>query len=76
MNVLRNGQSWDLGGPMVLHSPWWIREHWGRAFDVLELQPHSFGTRAGDGHGVVLLQKQSRTVTREALERVESRGSP
>jgi SAM-dependent methyltransferase len=71
MNVLRNGQSWDLGGPMVLHSPWWIREHWGRAFDVLDLRPHGFGTRAGDGQGVVLLQKGAREVTREELERID-----
>jgi hypothetical protein len=70
MNVLRNGQSWDLGGPMVLHSPWWIREHWGRAFDVLELQPHGFGTRPGDGHGAVVLRRNDRKVTREDLERV------
>jgi SAM-dependent methyltransferase len=33
------GQSWDAGGPMVMHSPWWIREHWGRAFDVVGFVP-------------------------------------
>jgi hypothetical protein len=71
MNVLKNGQSWDLGGPMVMHSPWWIREHWGRAFDVLDLQPHSFGVREGDGQGVVLLRKNDADVTREELERID-----
>jgi len=30
-----NGQSWSMGGPMVMHSQWWLREHWGRAFDVV-----------------------------------------
>jgi SAM-dependent methyltransferase len=71
MNVIRYGQSWDLGGPMVLHSPWWIREHWGRGFEVLELKPHGFATRAGDGQGVVLLQKNDADVTREELERID-----
>ena len=71
MNVLRYGQSWDLGGPMVLHSPWWIREHWGRGFDVLDLRPHGFATRAGEGHGIVLLQKNDREITREELERID-----
>jgi SAM-dependent methyltransferase len=41
MNVLRPWQSWDEGGPFVLHSEWWIRAHWGRAFDVLEIVPES-----------------------------------
>lgn len=39
MNVLRHDQPWDAGGPMVLISDWWMREHWGRAFDVLRVAP-------------------------------------
>jgi SAM-dependent methyltransferase len=35
MNVLRHDQGWDDGGPMVLMSDWWVRAHWGRAFDIL-----------------------------------------
>lgn len=38
MNVLRHYQGWLYGGPMVLISDWWLREHWGRAFDVIEIQ--------------------------------------
>jgi SAM-dependent methyltransferase len=34
MNVLRAWQPWDLGGPSVQHSEWWLREHWGRVFTV------------------------------------------
>jgi SAM-dependent methyltransferase len=34
MNVLNAGRSWDRGGPSVLLSPWWIREHWGQAFEI------------------------------------------
>ncbi len=64
MNVYECGQQWALGGPMVLHSPWWIREHWGRAFDVLEVRARDFfarsGTEAQDNHGVAVLQKTGR----------------
>jgi len=39
MNVLRANQGWDDGGPSVLMSDWWVREHWGRAFEVLNVLP-------------------------------------
>jgi SAM-dependent methyltransferase len=38
MLVTKKWNPWDSGGPIVFHSEWWIREHWGRAFDVLELE--------------------------------------
>jgi SAM-dependent methyltransferase len=38
MNVLRHYQDWDHGGPMVLMSDWWMREHWGRAFEVERIE--------------------------------------
>lgn len=57
MNVLRPGQSWELGGPMVLHSPWWIRAHWGRAFEILDLQLDGFGASSPEGQGAVLMRK-------------------
>lgn len=61
MNVLQYGQSWDLGGPMVLMSPWWIREHWGRAFEVVDLREAGFGNPddRSFGHGVVVLKKRA-----------------
>ena len=34
MNTLRRSQSWDVGGPTIFHSEWWVRAHWGRAFEV------------------------------------------
>ena len=43
MNTLMRGNPWDEGGPSILLSPWWIREHWGRAFEVLTLEPEGFG---------------------------------
>jgi len=39
MNVLSRHQSWDDGGPSVLMSDWWVREHWGRAFEIESVTP-------------------------------------
>jgi SAM-dependent methyltransferase len=66
MNVLAYGVSWEVGGPMVLHSPWWIREHWGRAFEIVELRP-----RTEWGEGMVLMRKRDVSVTPEELERID-----
>jgi hypothetical protein len=68
MNVLRLGQGWQSGGPMVLHSPWWLRTHWGRAFHILSLQDEA--VREG-GQGVVVMQKKDVTLTVHDLEREE-----
>ena len=71
MNVLGYGQPWDFGGPMVLHSPWWIREHWGRAFEVLELTPSGFATDDSEGQGLAVLRRNAREASREQLERTD-----
>jgi SAM-dependent methyltransferase len=69
MLVLRPGQAWDAGGPMVLHSPWWIREHWGRLFDILALTPHGFpGVPAGQGHGLATMRKRDVRQSETELE--------
>ena len=67
MNVLCCGREWDAGGPLALHSPWWVREHWGRAFDVIDLRPHGF-TGPG-GQGVAVLRRRDVALTEEDLER-------
>lgn len=43
-NVLYHNRDWDSGGPAVLMSEWWVREHWGRAFEIVEIAPqfHNF----------------------------------
>jgi SAM-dependent methyltransferase len=71
MNVLYEGQPWEQGGPMVLHSPWWIREHWGRAFEVLTLREDGFVSAPGSGQGIALLRKRAVTLTPSELERVD-----
>ena len=71
MNVLNYGRSWDEGGPTVFHSEWWLREHWGRAFDIDSVEEH--GVMLGpqwNGQGVVVLRKRAVEVTAEELERI------
>src|SRR4051812_40186227 len=72
MNVLNHGQSWNLGGPTVLHSPWWIHEHWGRAFEILELMPTGFASAPGGGHGAVLMRPRPGEPTTAELEAIDS----
>ena len=44
MIVLRHWLPWEQGGPWVFHSEWWLREHWGRAFEILEIdRPRPIG---------------------------------
>ena len=70
MNALRAANPWDLGGPYVLHSPWWIRAHWGRAFDIVAMRPHTGSDRPA-GHGLVLLRRKSVQLTVQDLKRLE-----
>ncbi|MGH2944222.1 MAG: class I SAM-dependent methyltransferase [Solirubrobacteraceae bacterium] len=63
MTVLNHGQDWELGGPTVFHSPWWLREHWGRAFELVELREGS----APREHGLVLLRRRSDVAVTPAL---------
>lgn len=39
MNVLFHDRPWSDGGPMVLMSDWWVKEHWGRAFEFVVASP-------------------------------------
>jgi SAM-dependent methyltransferase len=70
MNTLMHGNPWDEGGPVAFNSPWWIRAHWGRAFEILELCPN---LAAGEqiGHGYVLGRKLPVSLSEEDLKRFE-----
>jgi SAM-dependent methyltransferase len=37
MNVLRHNHPADDGAPLTLISEWWVRQHWGRAFEIVEI---------------------------------------
>jgi len=64
-NVLRRTQDWDSGGPAVLMSDWWIRAHWGRAFDIVEVAPQVHG------QSWALLRRRDVELTTEDLEHPE-----
>ena len=73
MAVLNHGQDWELGGPTVFHSPWWLREHWGRAFEFVELRE---GTAPRE-HGLVLLRRRDDVqVTPRILEAIDAAREP
>lgn len=40
MNVLRHNHPASDGAPLTMISDWWLREHWGRAFEVLRIEPN------------------------------------
>ena len=56
MHVTRTWNPWLAGGPIVFHSQWWIREHWGRAFEILELEP--LDPDREQGQGAALLRRR------------------
>jgi hypothetical protein len=70
MNVLRPWQARGCGGPTVYHSEWWIRAHWGRAFEVVSLTPHG-PVREGAREGVAVMRPRLVTLTPHDLERDE-----
>lgn len=70
MNPLRHGSPWDIGGPIALNSPWWIRAHWGRAFEIVELAPRIVED-GSPSHGMVLARKKQLSLTVEDLTRLE-----
>jgi SAM-dependent methyltransferase len=71
MNVLRHWQRWDNGGPYVLHSDWWVRAHWGRAFEIvaLERDPSLFAEMGA--HTWVVMRKRPGAPTVDELERID-----
>jgi SAM-dependent methyltransferase len=73
-NTLLHGNSWDTGGPLTFISPWWIRAHWNRAFEIVNLRPHTCRSPEDgkpQGHGLVLLRKRSVKLSIEDIDRPE-----
>jgi SAM-dependent methyltransferase len=72
MNVFSPSANWDEGGPLIIHSNWWIRAHWGRGFEILEIRD---GDPAGPpplfGQGVVVMRKRAGTFSAADFERPE-----
>jgi SAM-dependent methyltransferase len=71
MMVLAPGQAWSAGGPMVFHSPWWLRAHWGRVFDIVSLGEAGFAVPDPDnGQGLVVMRRKDVRLTPDDLRRV------
>lgn len=68
MNVLHADRGWKQGGPIVLLSPWWIREHWGRAFEIERLDDGA----TGGTHGLVVARPKPNPPQASELERVDA----
>ncbi len=66
MNVISPGLDWDSGGPVVFHSEWWLRAHWGRAFETLSIEEEGL-----EGQGLVVMRRRDLTLTPEELDRPE-----
>ncbi len=62
MNLLHHNRPWDDGGPMVLMSDWWVDEHWGRAFEIVNRNPWVYNQ-----HWVMLRKKDVRLTAAELL---------
>ncbi len=65
MHVYGAGLGWDKGGPAVYQSQWWLRAHWGRAFEFLHLEPESVG------QGIAVMRKRPGHFEPEDLEALE-----
>jgi SAM-dependent methyltransferase len=55
----------------VFHSPWWIRAHWARAFDITELRTSGFANPEGEGHGLVMMRPLPDPPTPAELAEIE-----
>ncbi len=77
MNVLRHGQDWEGGGPTVFMSDWWIRAHWGRAFEILDIHHDRdpSGAVIPRTHGYVVVRKRPGTFAPPDLTALEG-GEP
>ena len=71
MNVIHHWErDWESGGPTVLHSDWWLRAHWGRAFEVATIDhdpPHGPVSR----HRWGLFRRRAVEVSAAELERLD-----
>lgn len=59
----------DGHGPHIYLAPWWVREHWSRAFDILALHDDGMPAAEPDDRrqGRVLMRPNGRSCTPEEL---------
>jgi len=66
MTVIAENPNWDTGGPAVFISDWWVREHWGRGFEILHIEPQIHNM------SWAVMRKQDVKLTSEDFERPSS----
>jgi SAM-dependent methyltransferase len=66
MNVLGYGKPWEAGGPVTLHSEWWLRAHWGRLFEI-----EKFETGGMMGQDALVMRPRDVVVDAAALRAPE-----
>ena len=61
----------DAHGPAVWHSEWWLREHWGRLFEIDYLETSGFNPfpPLHGGQGYALMRPRAVELVPEELER-------
>ncbi len=59
ITVTKRSNPWDLGGPFVYLSEWWLREHWGRAFEIVQLERGPSRPLPGQSAGAVVARPRS-----------------
>jgi SAM-dependent methyltransferase len=69
MTVVDLHKGWEIGGPSVFHSEWWIREHWGRAFEILAFDQFGDGTNQ-PGHGFVAMRRRDTSIKVAEVEAI------
>jgi SAM-dependent methyltransferase len=62
-------QGWEIGGPSALLAEWWVREHWGRAYEIVQFaHPDDWFD-----HDFVVMRRRETSVSVEELEVVDHR---
>jgi len=69
MNAIGLGRPAAQGGPLIFHSRWWLRAHWGRAFEILRIVDTGFRWR--QDHGYALMRPTAGDVSTADLEAPE-----
>jgi hypothetical protein len=69
MACVDHHKNWDVGGPDVLLSEWWVREHWGRGFEILSYA--GADPADGAGHDLVVMRRRETQVTPAKLAEVD-----
>jgi SAM-dependent methyltransferase len=73
MTMVPDPESQYLDGPgLVFHSEWWLREHWGRAFEIVEIDHPQAASDGGEPltQNFLLARKRPVSLTAEELERL------